>query len=139
MGMYTELYLGVELSKDTDEGIVKWLSLHNKGDEITFSDIRLLAPTELAGTRLDVLSGSSYYFDALPHFQFEYDDISKSYHLTLGLNIKNYSNEIDTFLKILEPYITSIGHIGHTRYEEEEVPTLLYCYDNVITTTPKNV
>lgn len=127
MGMYTELYLGVELKKDTREDIIQWLEAH-KDDSISIYVLMALAPIELKNTRLNVLSGSSYYFDAQPHFNFKYDNISRSYFLTLGLNIKNYDNDIKIFLDMIRPYITTIGHIGHTRYEENEEPTILYNY-----------
>ena len=30
MGMYTEMYLGVELNKDTREDIIEWLLAHER-------------------------------------------------------------------------------------------------------------
>ena len=85
------------------------------------------------------MDGSSYYFDAQPHFLFRWDNISKAYFLTVGLNIKNYSNEIRTFIKLIEPYILSYGHIGHIRYEEAEYPTLLMMdeHQKITEVTPK--
>ena len=123
MGMYTELYLGVELSKDTPKHIVKWLEAHNSDD---YETIAKLTPIELNATRLETLCCSSYYFDAQPHFLFRFDDIAGAYFLTFGCNIKNYSNEIATFVDMLRPYILTDDHIGHIRYEEDRIPTLLY-------------
>lgn len=131
MGMYTELYMGVELSKNTPVELIEWLDGHT-GDDVDYDLLDKICPEELRGTRLSILSGSSYYFDAMPHFCFKYDNISQSYFLTFGCNIKNYSNEVDTLLKILEPFITSDGHIGHIRYEEYDVPTLLFMKDGLI-------
>lgn len=136
MGMYTELYMGVEFSKDTPSELIKWLNSNNEDD----SDLDLLnkiCPYELRDTRLSALCGDSYYFDALSHFKFTYDLISRSYFLTFGCNIKNYSNEIAILLKILEPFITSDGHIGHIRYEEDDIPTLLFMKDGLIITDAK--
>lgn len=123
--MYTELYLGVNLSEDMPIELVGWLKSHNEESEDWYVKTDSLAPDELKKTRLSVLAGGSYYFDAQQHFFFKYDRTSGDYFLTMGLNIKNYDHEIRKFLNILEPYIVSDGHIGHTRYEEEEYPTLL--------------
>lgn len=140
MGMYTELFLTVELSKDTREDIVKWLFANNDlGEECnvgTWEDLVSMAPKELKGTRLDTLTGGSYYFDGIPFTKFKYDKISKSYFLTLLLNIKNYSDEISTFLKLLEPYVTSNGHVGHRRYEEAERPEILYYVNGAFGNSP---
>ena len=129
MGMYTELYLGIELRKCMDKDIVGWLKLNRDGN---YEDIDSICPEELKETRLSVLSGCSYYFDAQPHYNFEYNKISESYYLTMGINIKNYGDEINTFLKILEPYIISNGHIGHIRYEEEVYPTILMFDEEIV-------
>lgn len=130
MGMYTELYLGIELSKDTHENIVKWLESHNV--EYGWQKTMELAPDCLKETRLNILCGSSCYLDAQPHFQFFKDKITGNFFLTFGCNIKNYSGEIDKLLRLLEPHITSYNHIGHYRYEESDTPTLLYMVDGKI-------
>ena len=131
MGMYTELYLGVELCKDTPDNILEWLACQNN-ECIDYDVVKDLCPSQLKGTRLSYIGGSSYYFDAMQHYCFKYDTISGSYFLTCGCNIKNYSDEIDTLLNILEPFILSIGHIGHIRYEEEYTPTLLFMEAGVL-------
>lgn len=118
--MYTELYLAVEISKETPENIINWC----REDEPL---------EELAGTRLDTFGhSSSYYFDGIAFKQFEYDDITKSYFLTTRFDVKNYSQEIQHMLLILSPHILSRGHIGHIRYEEDELPTLLILEEGVI-------
>ena len=131
MGMYTELYMGVELSKDIPSELIKWLD-NNKGEDSDFDLLDRICPDKLRDTQLSVLCGSSCYFDALPHFNFKYDSISESYFLTFGCNIQNYINEIDILLKLLEPFIKSKGHIGHIRYEENDIPTLLFMKDGLI-------
>jgi hypothetical protein len=114
MGMYTELYLAVELSKDTPKDIVAWIDGYKELEN---------APCRIK----DGFTGrDSYYFDSQPFTVFKYDDISNSYYLTTVFNLKNYENEIEFMLNTLEPYIVSNGHIGHTRYEEYENPTILF-------------
>jgi len=126
MGMYTELYLAVELTKYTREDIIQWMSKHNSTKD--WHGVPEIAPEEVKNSRLDVLSGDSYYFDAIPVMKFKYDKISDSYYLTVIFNIKNYEDEIEKFLKLIEPYVISEGHVGHKRYEESDKPTLIY-YD----------
>ena len=126
MGMYTELYLGVDLKKDTPMSIINWL---NANQEFNYKEATLKCPTDLKNTQLSTLrGGGSYYFYAQPHFNFKYDEISESYHLTLGINIQNYDNEIDSFLQLLRPYLYMEDgeHMGHVRYKEDTTPTLLY-------------
>jgi len=128
MGMYTELYLACDLKKDTEQRILDWLNAHMTEDTKNYwKAIEKTIPEELIDTRLDSLTGGSYYFYAQQYRSFEYDTVSKSYHLTVILNIKNYKDEIATLLDLLMPHIdASPGeHIGHVRYEEDRLPQFL--------------
>ena len=111
--MYTELYLGVELKKETPEAIRDWLV---KGKALLGASSRI---------KTYPFGGTSYYFDALTIEKMKYDTIANSYYFTGRMDLKNYENEIQFILNTLEPYIISDGHIGHVRYEEEEMPTIL--------------
>lgn len=134
MGMYTELYLGVELIANLPMGLKNWLFANNASEKKSIEEIReLCTDDELKASRLSTLHGDSYYFDAQQHYSFIYDAISKAHYLTMGLNIKNYDDEINKFLKLIEPYISSLGHIGHARYEEHDFPTILiYDGDKIV-------
>jgi hypothetical protein len=112
MGMYTEIYLTVELSKDIPRYVIDWIN-DDSEDESIPSRVRCFGYS------------SSYYFDGIGFKRFYYDDISKSYYLTTRFDIKNYNDEIEFLLDKLSPYILSDGHIGHIRYEESEYPTIL--------------
>ena len=120
MGMYTELYLAVELSKDVPNNIIQWL---NSDGELANAPSRI---------KNGFTGWDSYYFASQPFTVFKYDDISESYFLTTVFNIKNYENEIDFLLETLTPYIIREGHIGHTRYEEFYYPTILFFKDGKI-------
>ncbi len=93
---------------------------------------KLLGPVPLFGTdRWDrIFHGDSYYFESQPFVKFRYDDIGESWYLTTVFNLKNYGDEIQKFLDWIEPWVGSYGHVGHTRYEEIEDPTLIY-YDEI--------
>ncbi len=124
MGMYTELFLTVDLVDDTPTSIISWLkSMVNGSGDVTD------APSSVAGTRFESrLLGGSYYFYGQPFMSFEFDSISKSYHLTVLTNLKNYSNEIDKLIELLTPHLDMCKGemIGYKRYEEDSEPTILY-------------
>jgi len=124
MGMYTELYLAVELDKDLPKDLVKFFMELSNDDFGVEENL----PTCFQGkTRIAYMGHmDSYYFDSIPMIDFKYDTISKSYFLTTIFNLKNYEDEIDIILNVLTPYILTKGHIGHMRYEESISPTTLY-------------
>jgi len=99
MGMYTELQLFVELDKNMDKDFVNWFELNNQcrtsTDKMPDENI---VPDALKKYFYNSLHSGSYYFDAIPTVLFKYDDISKSYFLTIIFNIKNYENQIELFL-----------------------------------------
>jgi len=62
-----------------------------------------------------------------------FDDISKSWHLSTRSNIKNYEQEIQTFLEWIKPYIDG-GSGGRDMYaiviyEEQEELDIYYLHD----------
>jgi hypothetical protein len=80
-----------------------------------------------------MLRSSSYYFDGQPNLVFKFDDITKSYFLTVRTNLKNYEGEIEAFCKWITPYLKNeYAHtdrpdfLGYKMYEEEVTPTLLF-------------
>ena len=70
----------------------------------------------------------SYYFDADTHSTLRFDDISDSYRLCIRCNLKNYSDEIQKFIDWIIPFLDKYEgeFLGFYRYEETEVPTLVY-------------
>lgn len=124
MGMYTELYLAIELDKNTNKDIIEFLNFQLNREETEFVS---KSNHEFFKCSRSSSFGymDSYYFDSIPVFKFRHDDISNSYFLTMVFNLKNYENEIEKFLDLINPYIISDGHIGHKRYEEQETPTIL--------------
>ena len=100
MGMYTELILGAELNKDTPKLVIDSLKYmigetEEKPDEFPLPD----------GRCEWLLQGGSYYFAvSSPVSKMWKDEIDRCWHISTRSNIKNYSNEIETFLEWLEPY-----------------------------------
>lgn len=140
MGMYTELYLTVELKKDLPQDIVDTLTVicaerrteeHEYGVEKEVVVNRLQLPDEgrniFSSDRVWWLGrSSSYYFAGDPFSRLRLDNISQTYHMSIFGNIKNYGNEIQEFLNWLQPHVDPRGYAGHIRYEEDYVPTLIF-------------
>ena len=125
MGMYTELYMGVSLKKDTPPKVVETIKaiIAGKAGYEHRHDHAFFA-TDRWGWCLR--SGGSYYFDAAPHARIFKDDIDGHWRLTFGTNIKNYSEEWEKFIDWIRPFIETKGHLGHIRYEEQSMPTILF-------------
>jgi hypothetical protein len=125
--MYTELNCAFSLSKNTPQQIVDIL-LHMTGQSRTAPDE--LPPHPLFGdTRWDyMLQSSSVYFDGDPHSAIRLDEIDGQHRVTIRCNFKNYDDEITKFIDWITPYIDALpgDFIGYSRYEDTEVPTLLY-------------
>lgn len=131
MGMYTELYLGLDLKKDTPKELLDWLYGHND-ESVPLSELEAMCPKELKDTRFDTLLCGSYYFYAQPYLNIQYDKISNSHHFTLITNLKNYSSEIEKFVALIMPYVDAYKgeHLGHYRYEEDKLPTFIVKDEN---------
>lgn len=114
MGMYTEIYLNVNLKKETSVETVNELVAHIKG--------------EREGRPL--CADMSYYTPSTSAFYSGKDSISGQWSLLCKGDLKNYDKEIEKFVELLKPHVdlNSNGKtfIGYMRYEESIIPTLLY-------------
>ena len=129
MGMYTELSIGVKLRKDTPDETIQALTFMASNDWPKEVPDPLPWPSHpLFETErwVFMLRGWSYYFDRKPSLLWSLDDIAHRWFLAVTANIKNYGNEWGLFLDWLAPWVETRGFIGHTRYEEDDEPTLLY-------------
>jgi hypothetical protein len=125
MGMYTEMYLGVTLEGLPDDLVKVFTWMTNPvGDNPPVPDHEFFTCDRWQG----MFISTSYYFQADAVCSFFYDGISKNHRLTFRSDIKNYQDEHGKFLDLIEPYLDQdrSGHAGHTRYEEDLVPTLLF-------------
>lgn len=126
MGMYTELHYNTELKADVPEGVINILRymLGEVEDKPETPDHELFGTTRWEF----MLRCDSYYFDADTHSTIRFDDISNSHYLCIRCNLKNYSDEISLFCNWIRPYINKQegDFLGFSRYEESEVPELIY-------------
>lgn len=100
MGMYTELIFGASLHENTPSEVIETL-------RYMIGDIE--KPKNLLfDSERNPLLGSSYYFGVNePVNKMWFDDIDKCWHISTRCNIKNYDQDIQNFLKWIEPHIDS--------------------------------
>lgn len=131
MGMYTELYLTVGFKENTPNNVINILKYMCDPKEYVEPDF--LPHDEEFFTKTHwakFFRNSSHNFAPASTVNLWYNDIAKGWFLTLRCDLKNYDNQIGSFLKWIMPYVYVYGgshsHIGHIRYEEDREPTLLY-------------
>jgi len=122
MGMYTEIYINVDLKEDIPKEVLAVLEAMCNHDTEAYALLGL-------PHRWGYLFGNgSYYTPSTSVSNLTYDDITKQYSLLGKGDIKNYENEIEAFFKWLMPYIDAYEgeFIGYSRYEEDDIPTLYF-------------
>ena len=124
--MYTELVLKCSIRPDCPQNIKHILYfLFNRGIE-AFDVPHISNPPDhefFKKERWRMIGFCSSYY----HVPFSLSRYSENYIFSRS-DLKNYSNEIESFLDWLDPYIDEYkGHcIGYKWYEEEEKPTLIF-------------
>ncbi len=127
--MYTELYICCKIKKELPGDVLAILNhlFSENWPKITSTEL-----PEHEFFKCDrwscIGSMASYYFVPESINLFKYDDIGNYYTLISRSDLKNYDNEIAKFIDWLMPYIEmdSGDYIGHYRYEEDIIPTLLF-------------
>ena len=103
MGMYTELIFGAELKKETPNeviGALKYMlgEVKEKPNNFPLPD----------GRCEWLFQGGSYYFAINESVNKMWlDEIDNCWHISTRSNIKNYEDEIETFLEWIKPHIDS--------------------------------
>lgn len=124
MGMYTELNIGVDLAPSTPDSVIKVLNYMLGNEEV---DVETPDHPLFQTERWRYMLGSdSYYFDGRTDSSMVRDAVTGVYALNVRCNLKNYDGEISKFLDFIFPYVITYGFIGYTRYEEFELPYLIW-------------
>jgi len=119
--MYTEIYINVDLKKDTPDDVIKVL--------------KAMCDQECKEVLVDypykwicLFSNMSYYTPSTNCRFLEFDNISNQWSLLGKGDIKNYGNEIEEFFEWIMPWIDGYpgDFIGYSRYEEDQKPTLMF-------------
>jgi len=121
MGMYTELFLQVELKEDTPNEIIDTLRYMMAED--VEEPVR---PPFTADRWKSMLRMVTFTFP-VGHRELTKCELSKNYYLLVRCELKDYDGEILKFLNWIAPYITDNTHYqGHYLYEQDEEPTRFY-------------
>lgn len=124
MGMYTEIFINVDLKPETPEAILSVLrSMCGNEDRGPLSD-----KPERWGR---LFTNGSYYVPLTSCANLTFDEISKKWSLLGKGDIKNYGREIEKFFAWIIPHIEGEpgDFIGYMRYEESPIPTLVLLPD----------
>lgn len=119
MGMYTEIFVNVDLKENTPKEVIEVLkAMCDKDHE---SPHLLGRPQRWAF----LFNDSSFYLPCTECGVLTYNNIRKAYSLIAKGDIKNSSGEIEEFFEFIKPWCED-EFIGYTRYEEDREPTLIY-------------
>lgn len=128
MGMYTRFVLNVALIKDVPEQVVNIITQMLHSDQIPAAE-GLNDPIFQTDRAVWMLRCSSYYHDNINNVSFVKDEISNQWKLSVVCDLKNYENEIELFCNWIAPYVATEEFAGYRRYEETDVPRLLWFWD----------
>jgi hypothetical protein len=128
MGTYTEINCAFELIKETPQDVIAILThmLDRRNHRPTPMPTHPLFETESWDM---LLTSSSYYFAATEAQSAVWlDEIDGQHRVAIRSNLKNYDDEIEEFIDWITPYIDALpgDFLGYSRYENTEVPTLIY-------------
>lgn len=121
MGVYTEIYVNVNLVEDCPVQAVDVLkAMCGEGDESALAG----RPERWA----HLFNSGSYYTPNTQCKALTWDEICNQYSLLGKGDIKNYGDEIEQFFAWLKPFVEGEkgDFIGYMRCEESREPTLIY-------------
>lgn len=128
--MYTEIYVNVDLKKETPEGVIQVLKgmCGSLSDEETEE---VLKP--YPGRWAYLFYSGSYYTPNTYCRLLEFDSITEKWSLLGKGDIKNYGQEIEAFFEWIMPWVNAFPgeFVGYSRYEDQDKPTLYFkpCVD----------
>ena len=127
--MYTEIYVNVDLKKDTPDEVIDVLkAMCYMIDNYTIEKILEPYPDRWRC----LFSSMSYYTPNTRCRSLTYDNISNKWSLLGKGDIKNHRQEIQKFFEWIIPYVDGYpgDFIGYHRYEEDQKPTLIFLPDD---------
>jgi hypothetical protein len=130
MGMYTEIYINVNLKKDTPDDVIKVLKA--MCDMLSDQECNEVL-ADYPDRWICLFSNMSYYTPSTNCRFLKFDNITQRWSLLGKGDIKNYSGEIEKFFEWIIPYVKGCpgDFIGYSRYEEDSQPTLIFLPDEL--------
>lgn len=125
MGMYTEVYINVNLVENVPDDVLDVLEKmcdYKESHEEFFDQ-------KGHPVKWDYLfCDGSYYTPRTCCHNLTFDKIANTWSLLGKGDLKNYDNEIEKFFEWIDPYVAANKgeFIGYYQYETEESPTLVY-------------
>jgi hypothetical protein len=119
MGMYTEIFVNVDLKNDTPISVIEVLTAMCNKD----SDAKCLKDKPNRWSLM--FNNGSYYHPLTECGRLTCDEISGHYSLIAKGDIKNYDSEIEQFFDYIAPWCEN-DFMGYHKYEEDREPTLVY-------------
>lgn len=121
MGMYTEIYVNVNLKKDVPADVLAILHA------MCLKDNEAGVLKDLPRRWSYMFNNGSYYTPGTECGKLTQDKHNGQWSLLAKGDIKNYENEIEQFFKWLMPWIdaTDGEFVGYSRYEEDDLPRLV--------------
>jgi hypothetical protein len=143
MGMYTEIYVNIDLVEGVSDDVIDTLKcmvnevfcVNNWEDEYfdqkviqdgsdRFNELMKDKPARFPW----LFSNGSYYTPYTQVSKLSYDYNSGQWSLLGKGDIKNYCSAIETFFEWIAPY-SETQFLGYSRYEECDEPTLYFRRD----------
>jgi hypothetical protein len=118
MGMYTEIYVNVDLKEETPQEIIDILRQLCAG----------LQPNGFPNRSGNLFNNGSYYTPSTYVHSLTYDEISRQWSFLGKGDLKNYSGEVQHFFDWLMPWVDGFpgDFVGYHRYEQDQKPTLVF-------------
>ncbi len=121
MGMYTEIYVNVDLKEDTPQKILDVLrAMCYEHDSEALNGY--------PQSWRYLFNDGSYYTPRTSCANFTQDSIDGQWSLLGKGDIKNYESEIETFFAFILPHVDGMtgDFVGYHRYEVNQAPTLVF-------------
>lgn len=118
MGMYTEIYVNVDLKKETPQEIIDTLKQICANEQ----------PDGFPEESLLLFNDRSYYTPCTYVRSLTYDEISQRWSFLGKGDLMNRNQEIEHFFDWLMPWVEGYpgDFVGYRRYEEDQEPTLVF-------------
>lgn len=136
MGMYTKFVINARVKGDSPTAVINVLRGMCSGDGEWAE--RLDHPFFETQRGSWMFQSHSYYHSGDPHATLRWDDIGNFHMLTVGCDLKNYSDEIEKFVDWITPYLDEEPGwlIGYMQYEDADSPTLFYAHCKPVVAPP---
>ncbi len=126
MGMYTEFHFNSELREDVPEDVLVVLRfmLGRSGYPKELPSHELFSSSRWS----HMLRSDSPYFDADACSTLRFDHLTNSYYLCVRCSLKDYDNEISSFVDWITPYLEKSDgdFLGFSRYAQVQEPAVFY-------------